>query len=142
MAERTWEDMVAEAIAEGYAVHCPNGLPIKCIGRMMLLEHEHGDHPTYMFPVEVEYIGPISEGMRSDYEMMCEAPPVCDSDVQDFFTEIHALIYADDNVALTLYECNYAMFSLHSGLGIAGRYVNSQRKLTPEALNNIRARKI
>ncbi len=93
----SWDCNVATHIREGGKVHTPNGLPIGCIcvdGN--LYEIEHGDHPDYKFPVKIEYIGKedIPESER---------------------WETHALIWFDDCVALTLYECCYFMWNRSTG---------------------------
>lgn len=98
--------MIDLARREGGVEIRPNGLPITCIRHdNTLLEHEHADHPNYRFPVEVEFIGTRPELPERD---------------DSYTTETHALIYTDDSVALTLYECTYGLFSLHDGLSISG----------------------
>jgi hypothetical protein len=64
----------------------------------MLLECEHGSHPDYLFPVDVDYIGNPIPG-EEDYPL----------------GEFHALIYTDGCIALTLYECEYHLWGLSDG---------------------------
>jgi hypothetical protein len=68
-----------------------------------MLEHEHGDHPDYYFPIEVECTE-IEEAV-DDYG---------DS------RQSHALIYTDGYVAITIYEHCYAMWLVDTGLCIGG----------------------
>lgn len=100
-----WNCYVELAKREGGTIHQPNGLPIKCVkhdGSMW--ENPHGDHPNYIFPVEIEYIGDRAE--LSEW----------DADSQE-----HALIYTDGFVALTLYECCYALWAVLNGRLIGGK---------------------
>ena len=55
--DSSWNARIEEALAAGAPVFRKNGLPIVCQRAFdgALLEHEHADHPDYMFPVEVEY---------------------------------------------------------------------------------------
>lgn len=99
--------MVKEAKGLGGKVVCPNGLPIRCIRYdHTMLEHEHADHPNYKFPVVAEYIKDIEEVTHRDEDgsiLWCSSP------------QTHALIYSDDDVALTLYEYCHAMWSVRTG---------------------------
>lgn len=116
----------------------PNGLPLcsfKANGDAY--EHSHGDHPDYKFPVEIEFTGDITESDQSDYEMIFGSPPASDQDVRDYLKETHALIYTDGHMAVTIYECCYAMWSLKKGSYIGGRYNNKNHKLTQESLEKI-----
>jgi hypothetical protein len=82
-----WGCLEAYNRAHGGKEHLPNGLPVRSIRHDgLMLECEHGDHPDYLFPVLATYIGPTPE---SEYE---------------YGDELHALIYTDGHVALTLYE--------------------------------------
>jgi len=77
----------------GNKVIAPNNLPLCAIRHDgVLLEHEHADHPTYLFPVMVE----------------CGDPDVS-------YKEEHALIWTDGVRALTLYECCYSLFCVDGG---------------------------
>jgi hypothetical protein len=106
----------------------PNGLPVMCVkfdGTM--LEHEHGDHPTYKFPVSVEFVG--------------EHEPLPDWD-DSYKKQCHALIYTDGDVALTMYESSYAMWNLLSGEFVHGSrfWVESPPnfwRLTKESIEKI-----
>jgi len=84
----------------GNKVIAPNNLPL-CVIRHdgVLLEHEHADHPTYLFPVMVE----------------CGDPDVS-------YKEEHALIWTDGLGALTIYECCYTLFQVHSGKVVYSKY--------------------
>lgn len=102
-----WNCHVESAEKAGGQVYTPNKLPIRCIkADGTMLEHEHGDHPDYKFPVVVKFIGK-REG----------------DDYADDFEE-HALIYTDGCVAITLYEYCYAMWYLGNGELAAGRLWN------------------
>lgn len=94
----SYECHIAAARADGAVEHLPNGLPIRCItGDGKLLEVANGDHPDYIFPVDVE------------------GPPETIGDIEYPGGEFHALIYTDGNIALTLYECEYYLWLLPSG---------------------------
>jgi len=88
--------MTAAWVSAGAIDYRPNGLPIRCwkANPPLMLEHEHGDHPTYKWPVVVEPI---------------------DGSIADRYAEDHALIYTDGVIALTLYECCYMMWHLGTG---------------------------
>jgi hypothetical protein len=110
----SWECAIKLAKEAGGKVHCPNGLPIGCIhadGNMY--EIEHGDHPYYKFPVTINFIGDRAARFKGK-----EIPKWDDS----WTTEYHALIYVDEAIAATLYECNYAMWSLRTGEYLGGKY--------------------
>lgn len=79
--------MINEAKLNNGKVIAPNNLPIKCIrGDGTMLEHEHADHSTYLFPIEVE----------------CKGDHI----------ENHALIYTDGCIAISLYECCYCYWHI------------------------------
>ena len=126
-SHQTWEERVAEAIEEGCEVIAPNNLPIMCQRAFdgALLEHEHASHPDYMFPIKSRYFG-------NDPEMLEE--------IKEFGndTETHAVIYCDGIVAVTMYECNYAMWYTKDGTGI-GRYVEKDWRIIEEDLVKLRA---
>lgn len=91
----SWECQIAEAKEAGGEEILPNGLPVGCIrwdGAM--LECEHGDHSQYKYPVPVDH----------DY-----------GDPIGVMTGLHALLFEDGNVALTLYEARYWLFDLRNG---------------------------
>lgn len=119
-----WQCHIDLAKHEGGRVICPNGLPITCIRYdSTMMEHEHADHPNYRFPVVVEFVGTRPE-----------LPDWDDSYTQ----ETHALIYTDGSVALTMYECNYGLFSVHDGLSIAGPgWKRGEWKLSQESLTKV-----
>lgn len=97
-----WACAVEVAKKAGGKVFTPNGLPIRSIkADGTMLEHEHGDHPDYQFPVEVEYVGPPSKD-------------------GSYSNETHALIYQDGSIALTLYECCYSIWRLFDGVCLGG----------------------
>jgi len=136
----SWDCHVNEALFNGGKELRPNHLPIKCIKHdNTLLEHEHGDHPDYKFPVGTVYCGPKedephfvdSEGKRcSDEEMN-----------QSLLFEEHALIYCDGCVAVTMYECCYAMWYVSTGLNAGGSlWKPGYWRLSDLALSEIRKR--
>lgn len=103
-------------------VHTPNGLPVTCVRfDGTELECEHGDHPTYLFPVTVEYTG-SREGL-------------CDFEGQP---ETHALIYTDGTIAVTLCECLYRMWLLPEGV-MHGADVRGEWRLSPASVAAIAA---
>ena len=87
----------------GGILKTPNGLPVMCLKHdIFMLECEHGDHPTYKFPVTVEYIGTDQNWDEKE--------------------QIHALIYTDYNVALTIYETNYYLWFMIDGRCSVAKY--------------------
>lgn len=125
-----WECHIAHAKAEGWIEHLPNGLPVRCIGRGLLTECEHGDHPDYKFPVEIEYTGDKEDVTdRDEYgEVMW-----CDN------IQTHALIHVGTDVALTMYECNYSLISMYNGHVILSDYHGRGRwKLTEESFERVK----
>jgi hypothetical protein len=120
----SWDCQVRDAKESGGEVHCPNGLPIGCIRHDdNMYEHEHGDHTDYKFPVDVKFIG-----------IRPELPEWDDS----YTSECHALIYTDGHIALTLYECNYSMWSLSDGSYLGGRYNDKNWRLDEVSLTKIK----
>ena len=116
-----WECSIELAKKNGGVVHCPNGLPIRCITRdNLMIECEHGDHPTYMFPVDVEYLG--TELFESpENELAIYGRQLKDDEERRHcLGEEHALIYTDGSIAVTLYECTYAMWHLEKGDFVGG----------------------
>ncbi len=119
-----WDCQLELARKKGGKVITPNNLPIKCI-RMdgTMLEHEHADHPTYLFPVEVRYVGKLPEDL-SEWD-------------DSYGPEQHGLIYTDGRIAVTIYEYRYGLWSLTTGRSwMAGM---NDWCLTDEALEKIRA---
>src|SRR3990167_8008700 len=111
-----WDCHVAFAKKMGGTVHCPNGLPIRSLKHdWTMWEHEHGDHPDYKFPVEIEYVGPVDERDYEEYKKLCGEPATNDDKIRDFKGETHALIYNDSSIALTMYECCYSMWHVRDG---------------------------
>jgi hypothetical protein len=134
-----WPCQLDHAKKQGGRVHTPNGLPIKCIRHDgLMLEHEHGDHPDYKFPVEVEFIGEITDDDRQDAEMMGYKAPVSDEDVRASKRETHALIYTDGSVVVTMYECCYAFWYLRQGECAGGSLVKPEQwRLSESSRRNI-----
>lgn len=119
-----WNCDVASAKKEGGLEILPNGLPIGCIrADGTMLEHEHGDHPTYKFPVTIEYRGVVPEDF-----------PEWDT---SYCPELHALIYEDGYIAVTLYECCYSIWSLNNGQWVGGRFGDKDWYMTKESLEKI-----
>lgn len=119
-----WACMIAYARANGGVEYLPNGLPIGCIrSDGMMFECENGDHPMYLFPVDVdgqEYPSDVAEGFSE-------------------YPQLHALVYTDGNIALTLYEANYALWHVHDGIPLGGRYQRDHERLSDASLEKIRA---
>lgn len=121
----SWDCGVEEAKRAGGVVHQPNGLPIRCISHDgSLWEDPHADHPDYKFPVEVEYTGE-----------KVELPELDDS----YCNQTHALIYTDGCIAITLYECCYAMWHLADRSYMGGRsaWYDKKWKLTVDSRDKI-----
>lgn len=109
----------------------PNGLPVRCYRASdnARMEHEHADHPDYKFPVTVDYIGEVSSHDRETYTgFFSENEEVTDDKIRLMLGEYHALIYADDNIAITLYEHCYAMWHLADGHCAGGDLWATTRK--------------
>lgn len=151
-----WACRVEMNRREGCSEHTPNNLPIRCIrADGMMLEHEHGDHPDYIFPVEIEYVGPKDEERyqlvdgEGNVEMMDEGWRYSTDH------EEHALLFASGSVAVTIYETCSAMWSLRSspkfkdgkkiedepaGLCMGGHlWLKDEWKLTEESIEKIKA---
>jgi hypothetical protein len=85
-------------------------------------EHAYADHRTYLFPVDVELVGPVrpvEDGERS---------------------RAVALIYADDCVLLTLHELCYDLWSVGSGCLLRGTLWHQGWRVSAQALEEVRAR--
>lgn len=117
--------MIESAKKNGGKEILPNGLPIGCINADgTMLECEHGDHPTYKFPVTIEYRGILPDNLEPE-----------DS---SYSTETHALIYEDGSIALTLSECTYYMWHLSDGHCMHGSsWINKDWYLSKESLIKI-----
>jgi len=136
-----WDCHVAYAKKQGGIEHAPNGLPIKCIAAdWSMWEHEHGDHPDYKFPVDIDYVGPVTDGHREDAVHVYAMDPTSSDDaVREAFGETHALIYTDGSIAITIHECTYAMWYLRDGeCGGGSLYKSGDWKLSMSALEYIR----
>jgi len=117
-----WDCHVAHARAAGARELLPNGLPPQCIRHdNVLLECEHGDHESYLFPVEIT-------GEESS-----AAPELRE------YPQVHALIYTDGQLALTLYEGCYEMWFVRDGRPLGGRGQAQHERLTEGARAAIRA---
>jgi hypothetical protein len=119
-----WDCHIGEAKRLGGRVHTPNGLPIKCImADGTMLEIGHGDEPNYKWPVEVQYIGPITEAHREDARNMSGLNEVTDEEVRNFFGETHALLDTSglsSGVATTMYECCDFTWDVQTGMLLSG----------------------
>jgi hypothetical protein len=108
-----WKCYIELNKRSGGKIFTPNNLPIRCVkADGTMLEHEHGDHIDYIFPVEVEYIGPknderyqLTDGL-GNVEMMMRVGDSVDH-------EEHALLYANYGVAVTIYETCPAAWELY-----------------------------
>ena len=120
----SWDCQIEQAKQMGGKVYCPNGLPIVAIkADGTMLENGHGDHPTYIFPVTVEYCGPIpADATEEDL-------------LYDYGGEEHALIYYDGSIALTIYETERFLWSLKDGRYLGGHsdYHKGKYRLTEQA---------
>lgn len=132
----SWSCHVDQCKKEGFKEHLPNNLPVGCVTATgLMLEHEHGDHPDYKFPVTIEYCGPEENKpcWTFDGDKTTPAP-----ELQE---ETHALIYCDGSVAITMYECCYAMWYLHRNeFGGGSLWNKGAWRLTEESLKEIRER--
>lgn len=137
----SWNCMLDEAKAAGGAVNTPNNLPIRVIdfnGDMW--EHSHANHPNYKFPVDVEFIGTLTDDDIQDYRICCGKDPLDDEKLRNFKRETHALIYTDGNIALTMFEYNYYIFNVMNGKLIgAPHWAELQRKLCDTACTQIKS---
>ena len=120
----SWACMIACARANGGVAYLPNGLPIGSIrADGMMFEHGHGDHPTYLFPVDVDGKNDSDEAAEGFAE----------------YPQSHALVYTDGNVALTMYEANYALWSVRDGAPLGGRCQREHERLAEASREKIRA---
>jgi len=113
----------------GYVRHCPNGLEPSCFMSCGLMtECEHGDHPDYLFPVEVEYVGERQSDLSE----------------WDYMNEQHALVFANGSVAVTMYETCSSTWMLsprrgEKGLCLGGHLHEANKyKLTEKSLAEIK----
>lgn len=117
---KTWEEKVEEARRLGGKEFRQNGLPITCIRYdWAMLEHEHAAHPDYKFPVECKRLRPYDDGYDNEQE--------------------HALLYSNEDVAVTIYECCFAMWNLNDGFVVGGHlWEPKSMRLTEKSLDDIR----
>lgn len=104
-----WDCHIKMAQKLGGKDYRPNELPVNCImANGTMLECEHGNHPSYKFPIIVE-IPEKDCKAHFTYELS-------DEEIKNESTrERHAVIFFDDTVALTLFEHSYYMWSLNDG---------------------------
>lgn len=132
-----WDEQVTGLRADGAKEFAPNGLRITCIrADGTLLEHEHADYPTYMFPVTADYIGNDPEfgswtdglGNKGLFE---------GSELEGMKHESHAVIHIDGNIAVTLYEHCFYLWKLNTGKCAAGPswYPQKDWKLNQEGID-------
>ena len=111
-----WDCHVDAARKNGYVEYLPNGLPIRCLNAQgLMLEHEHGDHPDYVFPVDVDFVGEIDDGDREEYREIFDKVSPTDENIRVYKGEDHALIYTDGSIAVTIYECCYYLWIVRDG---------------------------
>jgi len=131
---------VADAKRMGGKVTCPNGLPIACIkANGDMLEHEHGDHPDYKFPVTIKYSGSDFETPES--QLLVYGKLLSGDELQHSRDQVHALIYTDGGIAVTLYECCYATWYVRDGRNFGGTLWSMEPelwRLSPASLDKIR----
>lgn len=129
----SWACHIESAKAVGGVAHTPNGLPITTVRRDgNMYEHEHGDHPDYKFPVRVNYVGKLDTDEVEEIESTF-GRPVTEEEARKFRGEVHALIYTDGSIALTMYECCYALWYLRKGtIGGGSMWKTGEWVLNPE----------
>ena len=135
----SWNCHVEDCRRDGYVEICPNGLPVMSVPASgLLLEHEHGDHPDYIFPVDIEFLGTITEEDKQDYEAQTGKNAENKDDVRKFLSQTHALIYTDGSAAVTLHECTYATWYVRTGKMIGWSLASTgDYKLSDESLKKI-----
>jgi hypothetical protein len=107
-----WNCVIELNKRDGGIVYTPNNLPIRCIrADGAMLEHEHGDHPDYIFPVHAEYIGQLDDAYFENYKMVT-GKEGSREDVRNSIRETHALLYANGSIAVTMYETCSAAWML------------------------------
>lgn len=115
----SWNCHVEHAKSEGLQVVAPNGLPIVIITSDKVMEHEHADHADYKFPVDIEYVGVVDDDYMIDFEML-SGRMGSEDEVRRSLMETHALVYANDNVAVTMFEHCYAFWYTKSNKLVYG----------------------
>jgi hypothetical protein len=104
--------MVEMTKMAGGVVYTPNNLPIRCFkANGLMLEHEHGDHPDYIFPIDIEYIAKLDELDYEDYKQINGEDGTPDQ-VRESCGETHALLYSNHSIAVTMYETCSATWML------------------------------
>lgn len=171
----SWNERVERALAEGAPVFRKNGLPFVCQrADGALLEHEHADHPSYLFPVEVEYAlekpdtfrdqcvdrGIRPEHERHEIEWTLDGSPkafcktcqralseaevvhiqsylIAEIECSQYEPHDEALIFRDDAIAVTLYECCYTVWRRKDGSILHGPTWSKDWRLTRAAIAKI-----
>ena len=138
-----WECHIDHAKALGGKEVLPNGEPVMCIkANGDMLECGEGDHPTYMFPVNVKYIG-TDESLFTWGHADGTLEAMSDEDRENMANERHALIYTDGNVALTLYEASYYLLHIDGTmLTNAGYHVGKDWVLDEASVRKIKERSL
>jgi len=134
----SWDCHIEQAKLEGGKVHTPNGLPIKCIKwNNLMLEHEHGDHSDYKFPVKIEYVG--NKFPTEEEQHLEKGRLYTPEEMKAYNCETHAFIYSDGYVAVTVSECCYAMWNLHTGECMGGStfWTKQTYKLTQDSVDKL-----
>lgn len=120
----SWRCHIELAKKNGGVVHTPNGLPILCItNNNMMVECEHGDHTDYKFPVIAEYFGKVNTEKE-------------DHDISDHNLTL-ALIYNDDSIALTIYECSYIIWAITGRLIRGPDWLGKSFRLSEKSITDI-----
>ena len=110
-----WDERVAQLKAEGAEIKAPNGLPIRCIRHDgTLMEHEHADHPTYKFPVTVDYVGKDPD-FATAINGLGEKIQLEPAMAEGMNHETHGVICLDGWMVVTIYECCYYIWTLGRG---------------------------
>lgn len=119
----SWNCGIELCRKDGGREFTPNGLPIKSIRwDGLMLEHSHGDHPDYKFPISAMRVNriPVDEnGLNENHET-------------------HALIYTDGHVAVSLYEGCYSIWSVGSGKSLGGWNNRHEWALDGKSLKKLR----
>jgi hypothetical protein len=124
----TWDCQIDAWRKSGGVECCPNGLPVRCLrSDGVMLEHAAADHHDYKFPIQVEFVGQIPADHK-DWDHSYE-------------NELHALIYSDGFIAVTICDCSYFMWYVNNRDN--GRYGGKEEwykewRLTDDALEKCR----
>lgn len=119
-------------------IYNKNKLPLTCKrADGALLEHHHADHPHYMFPVNVDYVGDITDVLQFLKDVLDVENPT-EEQARYHRQEYHALIYTDGSIAITLYECTYYMWTLKTGRLLQSSYNSYDYILNSVDLQKIR----